>query len=179
MAAGGKSGPAGAHRDQPRGHRRHGGLGRHPDQPRRDDLPRRGRRARHGQALRRRRRGAASIDERRGTARGRRRAPEEGDELSIDGSTGEVIAGGWIRIPPRSSRCWSTSRCPRSARSSTRGSRQADGWADGSARLGGAHQRRHARRTRRSPGPSAPRASACAAPSTCSSARTASRPCAR
>ena len=45
-------GHPGAHRDQPRGHPRHARRRGHSHHPRRHDLPRRRRRARHGQALR-------------------------------------------------------------------------------------------------------------------------------
>ena len=52
----GRGGHPGAHRDQPGGHPRHARRPRHPDHARRHDQPRRGGGARHGPALRRRRR---------------------------------------------------------------------------------------------------------------------------
>ena len=55
-AAEGRGHHPGAHRDQPRGHPRHACRPRHPDHARRHDQPRGGGGARHGPALRRRRR---------------------------------------------------------------------------------------------------------------------------
>ena len=66
---------------------------RHPDLARRHDLPRRGGRPRPGQALRGRRRATSTSTRRRASVRVGERIFREGDELSIDGTTGEVIAG--------------------------------------------------------------------------------------
>ena len=55
-APGGAQDDPGARRNQPRGHPRHARRRGHPDDPRRHDVARGGRRARHGQALRLRRR---------------------------------------------------------------------------------------------------------------------------
>ena len=63
----GRGGDPGAHRDQPRGHPRHARGARHPDHARRHDQPRGRGGARHGPALRRRRR-----RHRRGLRRARR-----------------------------------------------------------------------------------------------------------
>ncbi len=74
------TGPARAHRDEPRGHRRDGRGRRDPHQSRRDDVPRRGRRPRDGQAVRRRRgeparrRAGRPADRRGNVARRGRRA---------------------------------------------------------------------------------------------------------
>ena len=108
--------------------------------------------------------GALQIDE-----QGRRRsAPaaatfKAGDVITIDGSTGEVLAGAVPMIEPELSGDFAD--------------------ADGLGRRGpppeGPRQRRDRRSTPAPPASSAPRASACAAPSTCSSTPTASPPCAR
>ncbi len=92
----------GAHRDQPRGHQGHAGLEGHPHRARRHDQPRGARRAADGQGLRRRRRRAR--DRLRRSARCGRRHDRlrEGDWLSLDGTTGEVIAGELDTRPPRS-----------------------------------------------------------------------------
>ena len=82
----------------------------------------------------------------------------EGDVISIDGATGEV----------RSRRGASSAR-PSRRRSSRRSSGGPTQIRKGKRQ--GAGQRRHRCRRRPSPATSAPRASACAAPSTCSSAR--------
>jgi pyruvate,orthophosphate dikinase len=111
--------------------------------------------------------GGLDVDEEKGIVRVDGQVFREGDFLSIDGTTGEVLAGALSKaspIPPLSLRApvafwrsWSgptasaASRCaPMPTRRTTRGS--------------------HAR--------SAPRASASAAPSTCSSTRSASPGCA-
>ncbi len=83
----------GADRDLARGHPRHARRRGHPHHPRRHDQPRGRRRARHGQALRLRRRldpdrlqGAAPC-----TVGGT--TLKAGDKITIDGSTGQVIQG--------------------------------------------------------------------------------------
>ena len=70
----GPRGHPGARRDQPRGHPRHARRRRHPHRARRHDQPRRRRRARHGPALRVRRRRAAHRRQGRHHD-GRRRRP--------------------------------------------------------------------------------------------------------
>ena len=88
----------------------------------------------------------------------------EGDVISLDGSTGEVVLGadGARRAPSR-------------RRSST----SILGWADASARASSACAPTPTpARTPPTPAASAPRASGCAAPSTCSSPPTACRSCA-
>ena len=69
-------------------------------------------------------------------------------------------------------------RCRPSTRRSRR-LRHADGVGRQGPHAQGPHQRRHARRTPPRPASSAPRGSACAAPSTCSSASSGSSPCGR
>ena len=73
-----------------------------PHRPRRRHEPRGGRRARHGHAVRGRRRVASASTTRgaRCSAGGRRRV-NEGDMISIDGTTGEVFAGELPTIEPR------------------------------------------------------------------------------
>ena len=91
-----REGHPGAQGDQPRGHRRHA-LGRgHPDQHRRHDSPRGGRRAGMGQVLRRGRR-RRSTSTTKGDVQDSPSAQNFKDgratPISIDGSTGEVMAG--------------------------------------------------------------------------------------
>ena len=89
----------------------------------------------------------------------------EGDVISLDGSTGEVVLGA-VDARRRPSRRPSSTRSSagptRSARATSAVRANADNGPDADQR----------------PRSSAPRASACAAPSTCSSARTACRSCA-
>jgi pyruvate,orthophosphate dikinase len=154
---------------------------RHPDQPRRQDLARRRRRPRHGAYVRRRRRvarrrrpraarlhvarrhrqrGRRHLDrrhDRRGVPRrgARRRLPRrayfEGED--VDDPTGD--------LGRRRDRDSVTASCRRRRVAAAR-----------------PRQRRHRRGRQPAPAASAPRASACAAPSTCSSASVAnsSRP---
>ena len=131
--------------------------------PRRHDQPRRRGGARHGQALRvgRRRRARRLHGRRRMTAG--QRVLKKGDVITIDGSTGQVLAGAVAMQQPELSGDF----------------QQADGMgrrARGGCRCAPMPRRRPTRARR---APSAPRASAFAAPSTCSSTTTASSPCAR
>ena len=71
----GRGGHPGPHRDQPRGHPRHARRQGHPHHPRRHDQPRRRGRARHGPALRRRRRRHLTVDYNAQTITRRRQAP--------------------------------------------------------------------------------------------------------
>jgi pyruvate,orthophosphate dikinase len=143
-----------------RGHPRHARRQGHPDRARRHDQPRGGGRARHGPSLR----------FGRGHARDRRqgrlmrvggREVREGDIITIDGSTGEVMGRG----------------ADRAARAGRR-FRHADG-------LGRRRRRLKVRANAETPldcrsrAISARRASACAAPSICSSTPRASPRCAR
>ena len=157
----GPQGDPGAHRDLAGGHSRHARRRRHFDHARRYDIARRGGRPWHGQALRLRRRHLARRLS-RAEHDGRRHDAEEGDILTIDGSSGQVLAG---RVPMQE---------PALAGEFATLMK----WADGVRKLKCAPMP-----TRRpTPAPrsnSAPRVSACAAPSTCSSTRTASAPCAR
>ena len=129
------------------------------------DQPRGRRGPRHGQALRRR----------RGGDQGRRRARQlhrvdgktirEGDEISIDGTTGEVFVGA---IPTDRSQVRATRR---SGAAAAAGPTRPASWASGPTPT--------TRATRSRRASSAPRASASAAPSTCSSRKSACRSCSR
>ena len=150
-------------RDFARGYPRHARRRRHSDDARRHDLACRGRCSRHGQALRVRRRLIA--DRLRRADHERRRADlKEGDFITVDGSTGQVLAGRVDMIEPQLSDDFATlieagrTRC---------------------AGLKRARQCRHAERRQDRGASSAPKASGFAVPSTCSSTRTASRRCAK
>ena len=91
------------------------------------------------------------------------RVLKRGDIITIDGSTGQVLAG--ARADDRAG--------------AVRRVRHADGLGRRGAHARRARQCRHAGRRARRASSSAPRASASAAPSTCSSTRTASARCAR
>ena len=122
------------------------------DRPRRHDVARRRRRPGNGQAVRVRRRvarhrpGGAPVH-------GERHDVSEGDEISVDGGRGLVIRGAVQLVPPQINEDF----------------RAITGWADEVRRLG---VRANADTPEDATGraSSAPRASACAAPSTCSSA---------
>ena len=101
---------------------------------------------------------AARHHERRRAARFKR-----GDIITIDGSTGQVLAGRVPMIEPELSGEFA----------------HADGLGRRGAQARRARQCRHAGRRARRASSSAPRASGSAAPSTCSSTRTASARCAR
>ena len=152
----------GARRDQPRGHPRHARRPRHPDHARRHDQPRRGGGARHGPALRRRcRRHLGRL--RRPDAFGRRQ----------DGAGRRDHHAGWrrgrgVRRHRRDDRAGDVRRL---RHADGLGGQGAHAWA-----CGPTPKRRWMPRRRRS---SAPTASACAAPSTCSSTRSASARCGR
>ena len=113
-----RGGHPGAQRDQPRGHSRHARRARHPDLARRHDEPRGGGRARHGPGLRFRRGRGPDRRRSRGHA-GRRADLHEADRITIDGSTGEVMAGEIATIQPEM----------------TGGFAQLMGWADKARRL--------------------------------------------
>ena len=95
----GEAGRAGPPGDQPRRPGGHDRRGRHPHRPRRQDLARRRGRPRHGQDLRLRRRGAGRRRRQRRTFRIGKIVVNEGDVLSIDGSTGEVFLGAVAVVP--------------------------------------------------------------------------------
>ena len=155
-------------RDLARGHPRHDVAAGHPHRARRHDQPRGGRRPRHGQALRRRAARRSSIDyaaQGSFTVGGRTRSRRRATSITIDGTTGEVIA----RPGRRRSRPTLHRRLRRADDVGRRASRTLKVRTNADT-----PDRRHA-----SPASSAPRASACAAPSTCSSTPTASTPCAR
>ncbi len=88
---------------------------------------------------------------------------KEGDIITIDGSTGQVIQGEVAMRQPELTGDFAN----------------AHGVGRRRAPHESPHQCRHARATPPRRANSAPRASACAAPSTCSSTRTGSWPCAR
>ena len=80
-------------------HPRHDRRGGDPDRARRHDLARGGRRARDGQALRRRlRRPDARRRQRRASAE---HSLQEGDVITIDGGTGRVFIGEVPLVPPQ------------------------------------------------------------------------------
>ena len=158
-----QEGDPGARRDLARGHPRHARRRRHPDHARRHDLARRGGRARHGQALRLRRRHAA-----RRLRRADHAAPATRCSRAARSSPSTA----------RPARCW-PARVPMTRARAVRRVRHADGLGRQGAQARRARQCRHAGRRARRASSSAPRASASAAPSTCSSTRRASRRCAR
>ena len=107
--------------------------------------------------------GEIHIDAKAGEFRARGRTFKAGDVITIDGSTGEVLAGAVKMIEPELSGDFATLMAgPTSVR-----------------RLKVRANAETAARRARPPASSAPRASASAAPSTCSSTPTASPPCAR
>ena len=101
---------------------------------------------------------------------------KEGDGVTIDGFTGNVYVG---ELPLEES-------VLEKARAGDAEAREQEIWkafealmehADARAAAAGARERRHARPGARTPASAAPRGSACAGPSTCSSARSGCRPC--
>ena len=86
----------------------------------------------------------------------------EGDWVSIDGTTGEVYLGKLDTFVPDLSDPWLV---------------KIFGWADGFRRLGVRANADYPADAQRAPGRTALRASGCAAPSTCSSRRSACRSC--
>ena len=74
---------------------------RRPHRARRHDLARGGGGARDGQAVRRGLRGAQGRPRRRGRSRSARHKLAEGDRLTIDGGTGEVILADVELVPPQ------------------------------------------------------------------------------
>jgi pyruvate,orthophosphate dikinase len=145
-------GHSGAGGNQPGRHSRHACRRRHPDLAWRHDQPRRRCGPRHGQALRLRRRWPAH---RRDATAVVTLAPtlKAGDVITIDGSTGRCCKGEVRHAAARTVRRF----------------RPIMEWADDAA-----HGVRTNAETPPMPAPrapSAPRASACAAPSTCSSRR--------
>ena len=135
----------------------------HPHHRGRQGQPRRAGGARDGQAVRvgRRRRSTSTCTPK--TLRVNGTELGEGDLIAIDGSAGVVTADDVPLEEPEVSR---------RVRDGARLGRRAP-------HAGRAHERRHPRGRRAAPASSAPRASASAAPSTCSWPRTASRRCAR
>ena len=104
--------------------------------------------------------GSLEIDEEAGEVRlGGEVVLRAGDRVAIDGSAGAITAADVPLVAPEMSEAFETVL----------------GWADGIAPARRPHQRRHARGRARARAASAPKGSASAAPSTCSSARTATR----
>ena len=136
----------------------------HPDRARRRDQPRRGRRPPDRQAVRRRRRRAPRRLPRHDAHRQRHRRFEQGDWISLDGTTGEVFLGALPTIEARFEDQPELQTHPRLGRRDPPAA--------------GLDQRRQARRGRPGPLATAPRASACAGPSTCSARASGSRSCA-
>ena len=149
-----------APRDVARRPARHDRGRGHPHVTRRAREPRRGRRARHGQARDLRRRRARRSTCRRSSSRSATPIVREGDVISISGTTGEIVVGEVPVITPEPTGHFGDD--PRLGRRA--------------AHAQGAHQRRPARGRGQGAASSVPKASACAAPSTCSSA-TACRSC--
>ena len=145
---------------------RHGSGQGHSHFARRDDQPCGRGLPRHGDAVRgRARKASTSTSTRRQvtvTAGGKAVTLKEGDWLSLDGSTGEVFAG----------KANTLDADPTSGVMAT-----FMGWADEFRGKFGSAPTPISRATPRPPANSAPRALACAAPSTCSLPRTASRTC--
>ena len=114
------------------------------------------------------------------TVKGARRRVKEGDWISIDGSTGEVIEGKHrdeaLRGPPGPHR---EDARPGGRARSTRSSPRSWRWADKFRTPARSAPTPTSPTRRPTPWPSAPRASASAAPSTCSSARDRIGRCAR
>ena len=159
-------------RDQPRRPRRHDRRRGHPHLARRQDLARRRRRPRHGQDLCLRRRGAGGRHQAAPDDASAGTVVEEGDVVSIDGSTGKVYLGEvpGRAVPGRRVLRGPDARGRRRRRRAGRGRAPDHGVRRPHAPAAGARQRRQRRGRARAPAASAPRASACAAPSTCSSA---------
>ena len=86
-----------------------------------------------------------------------------GDFLTINGTTGDVMIGKVPTVAPTMTGDFATLMS----------------WADKNRKLKIRTNADTPGRRRRRPASSGPKASACAAPSTCSSAKTASPPCAR
>ncbi len=116
----------------------------------------------------------------RGHGQGRRASSRRATGSRIDGFAGEVIEGR-IETTPVRGRPGAHREEPRRRRTRpcTSSSRKLMSWADARAPAQGPRQRRPARPGRRRRGLRRRRASACAAPSTCSSARARSVRCAR
>ncbi len=134
----------------------------HPHREGRRDVARGRRRARNGQAVRRGLR-ALQIDRRTKRATLTGTELREGDWITIDGTTGNVVVGELRLIPP-------PSKLPEWLATFL-------SWADEVAPHGGLGERRHARRRGARRASSARKASASAAPSTCSCSKSACRSC--
>ncbi len=104
---------------------------------------------------------------------------KEGDWLSIDGTAGKVFAGKVATAPSEIVAALIDNDEAAKKTEKFKSFQQLMKWCDQATPHVGAHQRRHAGADAERASPSAPSASACAAPSTCSSKATASTPCAR
>ena len=158
----GPRGDPGAQRDQPRGHSRHACGQGHSDGARRHDQPCRRGGARHGPALRLRRRhaqdrcGQGHHDGRQRNHRSRRgHHPRRQHRPGVQGQGADAPARTHGRF------------------------RNADGLGRFHPYTESTHQCGHARKMRRRRASSAPKASGCAAPNTCSSRPSGLLPCAR
>jgi hypothetical protein len=116
------------------------------------------------------------VDSAAGTLRVGDKTFREGDLLSIDGSTGEVLAGGLDPHPSPVIRQVVDGVAADDPRPITAFLKILE-WADGAASTQSTRQRRHARGRPRRTRLRRPRGSASAAPSTCSSPTTASPGC--
>ena len=107
--------------------------------------------------------GEIDIDQAAGTLSARGRTFHTGEVITIDGSSGEVLAGAVAMVEPELSGDFA----------------ELMAWADAARRLKVRANAETAVDARKPPGSSEPRASASSAASTCSSTRRASPPCAR
>ncbi len=107
------------------------------------------------------------------------RTLKEGDWISIDGTTGEVIEGQLATQPSEVLQVLIEKTLAPAKAPVYQTFAKVMAWADKYRTPQDPDQRRPARPVARTPWPSAPRASASAAPSTCSSARARSARCAR
>ena len=121
---------------------------------------------------------ALSVDYRAGEARIGGVVLKQGDWLSLDGSTGEVIQGQLLTHPSDVLRVLLDRNRKAAGSPSYRRFAKLMRWVDETRRLG-VRPTPTFRSRPGSAGTSAPRASACAAPSTCSSRSSASTPSAR
>ena len=163
-------------RDLARRHRRDARGRRDPDDPRGRDVARGGRRPRDGQDLRRGRRRDHTSTSRAPGAPGAAGSspPKEGDWLSIDGTTGEVLVGQLPTRPPRSCR-WPARKVARPGEVRHLPVVQPDRWSGRTGTAASESAPTPTRPTTRAwRSSSAPRGSASAAPSTCSSRRSGS-----
>ena len=164
-------------RDQPGRHPRHAGGRRHPDGLRRRLVARRPGQPADGQGLHRRLQRRCRSTTTSGTVTVGDKVLKEGDYISVDGFTGEVMAGQVATKPSEVVQVLIEQDAEAGAVEGLPAVRQADGVGRRGAQAARSAPTPTSPTRRRRRSPSAPRASACAAPSTCSS--TTSSRCAR